>query len=1249
MSCPRCTHWLQVGLVLLTSSFASVAHGAVIDTFGEQDLAGETVETLVIPLATNEVSPTSPVDGATNSTSIEQVIPLPNQLSGETEVDPVEPNAQGSTEGNGVEDRADLSPASPSTPQDEVDMQSEDIGEDGLPDGALPRMQVFEPTANYEPVTIIDGTNFPDGALPRSRVFEPAMDRITALDIEDEVLIAQITPDDTLGDERSVLTPEVEVRGLPADLVEGGAARESNLFHSFLEFNVDAGQRVYFANPVAISRIFSRITGGNPSNIDGLLGVDGAASLYLLNPNGVMFGPEASLDIAGSFVVSTAEGFGFENGSEFNAVAPGDGSLLTVSVPLGLQVGPAPRDDSVIASQGTLAAGQDLMLFADEVHLQGQIFAGGNLTLYGADTVLARDSVDTPFIAFAGEDLLVQGNKRVDIVVLSHPESGLFSGGDMVLRSANRVNGDAHYWSGGNFQIEALSGNLGELYSPIDPIIRSFGNVSFESYEGTSLHILAGGSVSITSVEITDSDPGILNIDFLRENILLSDGQTQVNVDGGARPTLDIRAGVSTNAIGFEAMFPTGFDFLRDRFPEGFPQSQGLPVRADITIANAAIIPANGQILLTNQYQPNPSQDGNINISGGIGHNVNLDPNGFGTASPDSGIFIDSRGNVQVGTTDFFTRITTAANGEVGDITILANGIFNLLDTEMLSALVDTGTAGDITVRANEIDIINTRGISAQGSLGDSGNISFESEDIFTFRNGAISTAASLFSNGNGGDITILGSEIYIGGVLDGISQPVSISSSIFGDSQATAGDILIGDENTTVVDISVTGINAGFTPSDDVKTQLPGIGGSISIRADNVFISSSTINTDTGGVDGQPGEPGNILLQGLESIVLEDNGSFGLQSQTFFDISASTTGTSNAGSITVDAPLVIVDNTTIGTLSDPVLFDASSQPGDGGIVRILASELQVINESEISASTRGSGNAGSVIIEDADIVRFDNSFASTEVGSEASGDGGVVRVSARLVELVNGSEIRATSTGQGNAGNVILSIDETLRAVDGSVLTNAENTSGGAIDISASVIRLLGDSDITTFVNDGDGGGGSITIRSDSVIAFDDSDILAFSIDGRGGNITIEAPYFFGDSFEPAPPNTDPRTLDNNDRVDVNASGAVNGVIDIPDVSLIQNNLSELADTLVDPNTLTAGSCIARTDQSDGYFITTGTDGLPLRPNDAAASQFPAVAVQPIPSTDNPLVWQPDAPIIEPTGVYQLEDGRIVLSRGCS
>ncbi|MEO1350293.1 MAG: filamentous hemagglutinin N-terminal domain-containing protein [Cyanobacteria bacterium J06635_15] len=1126
-------------------------------------------------------------------------------------------------------------------------MQSEDIGEDGLPDGALPRMQVFEPTANYEPVTIIDGTNFPDGALPRSRVFEPAMDRITALDIEDEVLIAQITPDDTLGDERSVLTPEVEVRGLPADLVEGGAARESNLFHSFLEFNVDAGQRVYFANPVAINRIFSRITGGNPSNIDGLLGVDGAASLYLLNPNGVMFGPEASLDIAGSFVVSTAEGFGFENGSEFNAAAPGDGSLLTVSVPLGLQMGPAPRDDSVIASQGTLAAGQDLMLFADDMNLQGQIFAGRNLTLYGADTVLARDSVDTPFIALAGEDFLVQGNERVDIVVLSHPESGLFSGGDMVLRSANRVNGDAHYWSGGNFQIEALSGNLGELYSPIDPIIRSFGNVSFESYEGTSLHILAGGSVSITSVEITDSDPGILDIDFLRESILLSDNQTQVNVDGGARPTLDIRAGVSTNAIGFEALFPTGFDFLRDRFPEGFPQSQGLPVRADINIFEAAIIPSNGQILLTNQYQPNSSQDGEIRISGGIGNLVDDVLSNIGIGNPDAGIYIDSRNDLIIGTDSFPSGISTGAtSGEAGDIVMISNGDVEIFRVdEIRTRLIDNGVAGDIIIKGNSIGISNITIDSRSTGIGQSGNIVFDAANIFNFDDGFIAT--NQIGDGNAGHISILGREIYI----NQNGSRVEILSSVSEGVQGNAGNISIGSNATAIVSINSANISSEFLPfepndsGDGINSQSTGSAGIINVSANNVSITESNITTDTVGSDGQIGTPGEISLQASESITLAGRTSlFG----PFQEISASTTGASDAGAITIDAPLVTLNSIAVRTLTDPQLFDDSIQPGDGGLIRVVSDELHLLNQSELSSNTRGGGEAGNISIE-ADIARFDNSSASTDVEANASGNGGNVNVSARLVELVNGSEIRATSTGQGNAGNVIISIDETLQAIDGSVLTNAENTSGGAIDISASVIRLLGDSDITTFVNDGDGGGGSITIRSDSVIAFDDSDILAFSIDGRGGNITIEAPYFFGDSFEPAPPNTDPRTLDNNDRVDVNASGAVNGVIDIPDVSLIQNSLSELADTLVDPNTLTAGSCIARTDQSDGYFITTGTDGLPLRPNDAAASQFPAVAVQPIPSADNPLVWQPDAPIIEPTGAYQLEDGQVVLSRVCS
>ncbi|MEQ9552060.1 MAG: filamentous hemagglutinin N-terminal domain-containing protein, partial [Coleofasciculus sp. G3-WIS-01] len=101
-------------------------------------------------------------------------------------------------------------------------------------------------------------------------------------------VLAQITPDTTLGAENSIVTPNVEIKGLPADLIEGGAIRDTNLFHSFGEFNITEGGRVYFANPLGIDTIFSRVTGSDISDILGTLGVNGGASLYLLNPNGII-------------------------------------------------------------------------------------------------------------------------------------------------------------------------------------------------------------------------------------------------------------------------------------------------------------------------------------------------------------------------------------------------------------------------------------------------------------------------------------------------------------------------------------------------------------------------------------------------------------------------------------------------------------------------------------------------------------------------------------------------------------------------------------------------------------------------------------------------------------------------------------------------------------------------------------------------------------------------------------------------
>src|SRR5262249_22699722 len=152
----------------------------------------------------------------------------------------------------------------------------------------------------------------------------------------------------------------------------------------------------------------------------------------------------------------------------------------------------------------------------------------GDMRLLAKDTVQARDSIEKPLRAQAGGNLLVQGNQNVDIYAVQHRDSGLIASGDMVLRSSTPVGGDAHYTTGGNFRIEQLDGRPGKLRSPHDPIIRASGDVTFDSYQGASLHIVAGGSVSISG-PITITGPETAG-NSIQEAVTLSDG-TVVNIN----------------------------------------------------------------------------------------------------------------------------------------------------------------------------------------------------------------------------------------------------------------------------------------------------------------------------------------------------------------------------------------------------------------------------------------------------------------------------------------------------------------------------------------------------------------------------------------------------------------------------------------------------------------------------------------------------------------------------------------------
>ncbi len=395
--------------------------------------------------------------------------------------------------------------------------------------------------------------------------------------VSDRVL-AQIVPDNTLGAESSVVTPNLNIQGTPSDRIDGGATRGANLFHSFGEFNVGEGRGAYFANPTGIENILTRVTGSNRSDILGRLGVLGGANLFLLNPNGIVFGPNASLDIQGSFVATTAERIQLGDSGYFSAAQPQTSSLLSVS-PGALFFSQVANQPGSIINQGNLSTGKHLTLAAANLDLQGQLLAGGDLTLQAQDTVKVRDSAAIPFIASAGGNLLVQGNQGIDIAALSHPYSGLLAGGNLVLRSDRTVGGDARFWSGGNFSTERLDGSLGNLYSPHDPIFLVNGNVTLGDYEGASLHILAGGSVTLGNVTITGTGEAATTINPTNTELfngsrtyadlatvyltdykatLNSDGSVRsvdpvlvpITIDGSTRATLDVRAGVDWAALG---------------------------------------------------------------------------------------------------------------------------------------------------------------------------------------------------------------------------------------------------------------------------------------------------------------------------------------------------------------------------------------------------------------------------------------------------------------------------------------------------------------------------------------------------------------------------------------------------------------------------------------------------------------------------------------------------------------------------
>ncbi len=144
----------------------------------------------------------------------------------------------------------------------------------------------------------------------------------------------QVIPDGTLDTQVT--------RSLNDFTITGGTTSGANLFHSFRDFSIPTSGSATFNNAANVQTIFSRVTGGTISSIDGVIRANGTANLFLLNPNGILFGSNARLNIGGSFVGTTAQTIKFADGTELSAINPSHPPLLTISTPVGLQFGQNP-------------------------------------------------------------------------------------------------------------------------------------------------------------------------------------------------------------------------------------------------------------------------------------------------------------------------------------------------------------------------------------------------------------------------------------------------------------------------------------------------------------------------------------------------------------------------------------------------------------------------------------------------------------------------------------------------------------------------------------------------------------------------------------------------------------------------------------------------------------------------------------------------------------------------------------------
>jgi filamentous hemagglutinin family protein len=827
------------------------------------------------------------------------------------------------------------------------------------------------------------------------------------------VASAQVTPDGSLN------TTVRTSNGLDFTIDAGNSAG-GNLFHSFREFSIPTGGSAAFNNGANVQNIIGRVTGGNASTIDGLIRANGSANLFLINPQGLIFGANAALDIGGSFIGSTADRIRFADGTELSTTRA-QSPLLTISAPTGLQYSANSGAIQVLGRGNRLALNPESFAIVRDSRPVGlQVSSGRTLALVGGAVTLQGGNLTAPsgriemgsvrngWVRLIPTDLAWKlnyaGLDRFNNIQLSNAASIDVSGngsGNVQLQGRNIRLADGS----GILAIteENIPGGTANLRaSNAIEIIGTSEETGFPSSifsDVAQSAIGAGGNVLITAEQLNIRDGAILSVSTLGEG---DAGDLSIRVSNlEASNSSGIFADVNQSASGNGGIFS---------------------------------IEAN-QIRLSSLAQATAGTFGS-----GKGGRLNVRANVI-RLSGNAGFFVSSEGEGQGGTLDVNAdRISLRRGGQ-----LTANA-------------VGTGNGGLIRVRAGELEVVgetvdgsNAAAISSQvleGATGRGGEIRITA-DRLSIREGAF-ISSSTFSTGAAGDLILQASDLEVIGVSP--SDPrfaSSISTGVQREAVGDAGRITItadrlrvaggarvasatrgngrgGDLQVTAGQVEISGADplgnrsSGFTTS--VESTGVGNGGDFSLFVDRLLIDQGgEIATRTDGL----GNAGDLLIQANEEISLR-------------------------GRFPNSQPNSQLNSQPNSQLNSRLTASSNSSRA-AGTLRISAPRIQLRDRATISVSGESTGTAGNLEVQGG-MILLENSQLSAET---AAGDRGNITINGGALTLRRESAITTNATADATGGTITLDTDVAVLAEQSEIVAQAVRGEGGNIAINTQGLFL--------------------------------------------------------------------------------------------------------------------------------------------------------------------------------------------------